>query len=84
MKSVISTSGPYQAFIVFMGTAPPFEPFDYSPLFLPDLKIVVSASAGYNEYPLNWMTEHKIWFCNTRNAVAEPTADIALFDLGCH
>lgn len=61
-----------------MGTAP-FEPFDYFDLLLPDLKIVVSASAGYNEFPMEWMTENKIWFCNTRHAVAEPTADMALF-----
>jgi lactate dehydrogenase-like 2-hydroxyacid dehydrogenase len=61
-----------------MGTSP-FEPFDYFPLLLPDLKIVVSASAGYNEFPVGWMTENNIWFCNTRYAVAEPTADMALF-----
>jgi lactate dehydrogenase-like 2-hydroxyacid dehydrogenase len=71
-------SGPYQAFIVLMGTVP-FEPFDYFPMLLPDVKIIVSASAGYNEFPVDWMTENKIWFCNTRYAVAEPTADMALF-----
>ncbi len=63
-----------------MGTAP-FEPFDgelFAPL-VPDCKIIVSASAGYNEFPVSWMTENGIWFCNTRNAVSEPTADMALF-----
>ena len=63
-----------------MGTAP-FEPFDrelFAPL-VPDCKIIVSASAGYNEFPVEWMTENGVWFCNTRNAVSEPTADMALF-----
>jgi lactate dehydrogenase-like 2-hydroxyacid dehydrogenase len=63
-----------------MGTMP-FEPLDadfFGPL-VPDLKIIVSASAGYNEFPIEWMTQNGIWFCNTRHAVSEPTADMALF-----
>lgn len=60
-----------------MGTSP-FEPFDYLHLLLPGLRIVVSGSAGYDEFPIAWMTAHNIWFCNTINAVAEPTADMAL------
>jgi lactate dehydrogenase-like 2-hydroxyacid dehydrogenase len=61
-----------------MGTAP-YEPFDYFEYLLPDLKIVVSASAGYNEFPVEWMTKNGIWFCNTRNAISVPTADMAIF-----
>ena len=63
-----------------MGTMP-FEPLDadfFGPL-VPDLKIIVSASAGYNEFPIKWMTQNGIWFCNTRHAVSEPAADMALF-----
>ena len=59
----------------------PFEPLDadfFGPL-VPDCKIIVSASAGYNEFPIEWMTQNGIWFCNTRHAVSEPTADMALF-----
>lgn len=63
-----------------MGTGP-FEPFNaelFGPL-LPDCKIIVSASAGYNEFPIEWMSENGIWFCNTLHAVSEPTADMAMF-----
>jgi len=63
-----------------MGT-PPYEPFDeemFSPL-LPHCKIITSASAGFNEFDVDWMTANNIWFCNTRNAVAEATADMATF-----
>jgi lactate dehydrogenase-like 2-hydroxyacid dehydrogenase len=69
--------------MVLMGSAS-FEPFDddaheiYTPL-LKHCKIVVSASAGYNEFDVNWLAEKGIWFCNTRDAVSEPTADMALF-----
>ncbi|CZR68639.1 related to glycerate-and formate-dehydrogenases [Phialocephala subalpina] len=80
IAEAVATTGPYSAFIILMGTAP-FEPFDgelFAPL-VPDCKIIVSASAGYNEFPVDWMTEKGIWFCNTRNAVSEPTADMALF-----
>lgn len=78
LKSAIANSGPYQAFMILMGTAP-FEPFDYFEPLLPQCKIIVSASAGYNEFPVDWMTQNGVWFCNTRNAVAEPTADMAVF-----
>ena len=63
--------------MVLMGTRP-FEPFDFFEPLLPDCKLIVSASAGYNEFPVDWMTENGIWFCNTRNAIAEPTADMAI------
>ncbi|KAI1625468.1 D-3-phosphoglycerate dehydrogenase [Exophiala viscosa] len=80
LPKLIAKSGPVSAFIVRMGT-PPYEPFDeemFSPL-LPHCKIITSASAGFNEFDLDWMTANKIWFCNTRNAVAEATADMAIF-----
>lgn len=80
IADAVAKSGPYSAFVILMGTAP-FEPFDselLSPL-VPDCKIIVSASAGYNEFSVDWMTENGIWFCNTRNAISEPTADMAVF-----
>jgi lactate dehydrogenase-like 2-hydroxyacid dehydrogenase len=41
--------------------------------------LIVSASAGYNEFDVNWMTKVGMLFCNSRNAVSQPTADMALF-----
>ncbi|KKZ61032.1 hypothetical protein EMCG_04326 [[Emmonsia] crescens] len=66
--------------MVRMGTLP-FEPFDEE-LFgalVPHCKIIASGSAGYNEFHVDWMTRNKIWFCNTRNAVSEATADMSMF-----
>ena len=40
---------------------------------------MASASAGYNEFDIDWMTRAGIWFCNTVDAVSEATADMALF-----
>jgi lactate dehydrogenase-like 2-hydroxyacid dehydrogenase len=80
IESQVAKSGPYYAFIILMGTLP-FEDFDaefLAPL-AKDCKIIVSASAGYNEFEVDWMTKKGIWFCNTRHAVAEPTADMAMF-----
>ena len=76
----MSESGPYDVFVVLMGTKPyePFNPDFFAPL-LPSLKIVASACAGYDEFPIDWFTEHDIWFCNTRHSVSEPTADLAMF-----
>lgn len=48
-------------------------------LLLPDLKIVVSASAGYNEFDVDFMTDNGILFCNAIHAVSEATADLAVF-----
>jgi lactate dehydrogenase-like 2-hydroxyacid dehydrogenase len=42
------------------------------------LKILASASAGYNEFDVDWMTSQGITFCNSRNAVNEATADMAV------
>lgn len=38
-----------------------------------------SASAGFNEFDVDWMSRNGIIFCNSRNAVNEPTADLAIF-----
>lgn len=78
ITSAVAKSGPYQVFISYVYNVP-FAPFDYLSQLLPDLKIVVSSMAGYDEFSMNWMTKNKIWFCNTRNATTEPTADMALY-----
>lgn len=76
----VASSGPYDGFLVRMGNMP-YGEFD-SQLLEPlaaHCKIIVSASAGFNEFDVPWMTSKGIYFCNTRNAVAEATADMALF-----
>lgn len=76
----IAKNGPIDAFIVVMGT-PHFEPFNKNLLqpLTPDCKIITSASAGYNEFAVDWMASEGITFCNTVDAVAEATADMAMF-----
>lgn len=76
----IAKNGPIDAFIIRMGT-PPFEPFDEHLLrdLAPGCKIIASASAGYNEFDIDWMTRSGIYFCNTVDAVAEATANMAIF-----
>ncbi|KAI3140947.1 hypothetical protein CBS147325_6238 [Penicillium roqueforti] len=76
----INENGPIDAFIVRMGT-PPYEPLDqdFFRALAPGCKIITSASAGYNEFDVDWMTNQEIVFCNTVNAVAEATADMAIF-----
>ncbi|KIX00615.1 uncharacterized protein Z518_09680 [Rhinocladiella mackenziei CBS 650.93] len=80
LPTVVAKSGPVDALIIRMGT-PPYEPFDEDLLgaLIPHCKIIASASAGFNEFDVDWMTRNNIWFCNTRNAVAEATADMAVF-----
>lgn len=75
----IKKDGPIDAFIIRMGT-PPYEPFDADLLsaLSPGCKIIASASAGYNEFDVEWMAKQGIWFCNTVDAVAEATADMAI------
>lgn len=71
--------GQPDAFIIHMGT-PPYEPFDeafFAPL-LPQCRIIASASAGYNEFPVDWLTSQSVWFCNTVDAVAESTANMTI------
>ncbi|KZF23933.1 glycerate-and formate-dehydrogenase [Xylona heveae TC161] len=76
----VASSGPYDALLIRMGTKP-YEPFDAELLqgLLPGCKIMVSGSAGYNEFDVDWMTKNGVIFCNTRNAVSEATADMAIF-----
>jgi lactate dehydrogenase-like 2-hydroxyacid dehydrogenase len=80
IAAAVASSGPYDAFVVLFGTGP-FEPFDAELLapLVPRCKIIASASAIYNEFDIDWYTQNGILFCNTRNAVSEPTADMALF-----
>lgn len=80
LPKLIANDGPVDAFIVRMGT-PAYEPFDEDLLgaLVPHCKIIASASAGYNEFDVDWMTKNGIWFCNTIDAVAEATADMAMF-----
>ena len=63
-----------------MGTIP-YEPFDEDLLsgLGSDCKVIASASAGYNEFDVDWMTSAGIYFCNTVDAVSEATADMAMF-----
>ncbi|OAP65607.1 hypothetical protein AYL99_01579 [Fonsecaea erecta] len=80
LPKFIASSRPIDAFIIRMGTIP-YEPFDEDLLgsLLPHCKIITSASAGFNEFDVDWMTRNNVWFCNTRDAVAEATADMAMF-----
>jgi lactate dehydrogenase-like 2-hydroxyacid dehydrogenase len=80
LPDLIASKGPVDAFIIRMGT-PPYEPFDAEFLSLlgPTCRLVVSASAGYNEFPIDWLSENKILFCNSVDAVAEATADMAVW-----
>lgn len=76
----IAENGPIHAFIIGMGTTP-YEPYDEDLLssLTPHCRIITSASAGYNEFDVEWMGSQGIWFCNTVDAVAEATADMAMF-----
>lgn len=59
----------------------PYEPFDEDLLrgLGSECEIIVSASAGYNEFDIDWMTSAGIIFCNAIHGVSEATADMALF-----
>lgn len=76
----IEKHGPIDALVIRMGT-PPYEPFDADLLsaLSPVCKIIASASAGFNEFDVEWMAKQGIWFCNTVDGVAEATADMAMF-----
>ena len=79
LPQFIEKNGPIDGFIIRMGTLP-YEPFSaelFAPL-APHCKIVTSASAGYNEFDTQWLGKNGIWFCNTVDAVGEPTADMAM------
>ena len=80
LPEYIQKHGPIDAMMIRMGT-PPYEPFDadfFSPLS-PGCKIIASASAGYNEFDVEWLAKQGIWFCNTVDGVAQATADMAMF-----
>lgn len=76
----VKKNGPIDAFIIRMGT-PAYQPFNEELLSVltPSCKIIASASAGYNEFDIEWMAREGIWFCNTVDAVAEATADMSMF-----
>ncbi|CAH0021255.1 unnamed protein product [Clonostachys rhizophaga] len=80
LPALIKEHGPVEGFIIRMGT-PPYEPFDAELLqsLAPGCRIITSASAGYNEFDVKWMAENGIQFCNSVDAVAEATADMAIF-----
>ena len=78
LPALIKQNGPVHAFIVRMGT-PPYEPFDFFGPLTPSCKVITSASAGYNEFDVDWMSKNGIVFCNSVDAVAEATADMAMF-----
>ncbi|KPI44906.1 putative 2-hydroxyacid dehydrogenase [Cyphellophora attinorum] len=81
-KLISSLQGrPISALLIRMGT-PPYEPFDaelLGSLVPAGCRIIASASAGYNEFDVDWMTRSGIYFCNTVNAVSEATADMAIW-----
>lgn len=79
LPELVSEGGPIDAFIIRMGT-PPYEPFDKDLLeaLVPDCRIITSASAGYNEFDVEWMSKSNVIFCNSVDAVAEATADMAM------
>ncbi|RFU73314.1 2-hydroxyacid dehydrogenase [Trichoderma arundinaceum] len=76
----IAQSGPVDALIVVADT-PRFAPVNGELLsaLAPHCRVIASAWAGYNEFDVSWMTSQGIWFCNTVDAVAEATADLAIF-----
>lgn len=59
----------------------PFNPFDEELLapFLPELRIIVTGQVGYNEFDVEWMTRRGVYFCNSKYATCEATAEMALF-----
>lgn len=71
IADAVAKQGPYYAFIILMGTAP-FEPFNenmFGPL-LPECKIIVSASAGYNEFPVEVRNPGSL--CSSRSHLLLP------------
>lgn len=79
LAAKVESDGPFDAILILMGILA-YEPFDEELLkpLTPHLKIMASASAGYNEFDVDWMTRNGIVFCNSRNAVNEATADMAI------
>ncbi|RJE26395.1 Dehydrogenase [Aspergillus sclerotialis] len=79
LAAKVQAEGPFDAILILMGIGP-YEPFDEELLrpLVPHCKIMASASAGYNEFDVDWMTRNGILFCNSRSAVNEATADMAI------
>ena len=79
LATKVAADGPYDALLILMGIGA-YEPFDEELLkpLTPQLKLIASASAGYNEFDIDWMSRNGITFCNSRNAVNEATADMAI------
>ena len=76
----LASRGPYQGIVARLSPEP-FEPFNEELLapFIPDLHIVVSAQTGYNDFDVDWMTRQGVYFCNSKYATSEATAEMALF-----
>lgn len=80
IKEAVASAGPFDAVLILMGSAA-YENFDeelLSPV-LPDCKIIACVNAGYSEFDLDYFTKNKVYVTNTLYAVAEPTADMAIF-----
>ena len=80
VADAVKTSGPFDAVLILMGSGG-YERFDeelFAPV-LPHCKVVACVNAGYSEFDLEWFTKNKIFVTNTVDAVAEPTADLAMF-----
>ncbi|KAG8410386.1 hypothetical protein J3459_017198 [Metarhizium acridum] len=76
----VAQNGPIDAFIIRVGTSE-FEPFDEELLgpLAPSCKIIASASAGYDEFDVDWMSRSGMWFLQHARRLAEATADMAMF-----
>ncbi|KAH8883209.1 glycerate-and formate-dehydrogenase [Thozetella sp. PMI_491] len=74
------SQSPFDAVMILMGSGP-YERFDEELLgpLVPGIKIAACVNAGYSEFDLNWFTSNKIYVTNTLHAVAEPTADMAMY-----
>ncbi|KAI9733045.1 MAG: hypothetical protein M1834_003590 [Cirrosporium novae-zelandiae] len=76
----VAWSGPYDALLARLGSSA-YSPFDAEFLqpLIPHCKILASSSAGFDKVDVDWLTKNGMWFCNTRGAVSEATADMAMF-----
>jgi lactate dehydrogenase-like 2-hydroxyacid dehydrogenase len=76
----VASDGPFEAACILMNSGQ-YEPFDeelFGPL-MPQLKIIGCVNAGYSEFDMDYFNKNKVVVTNTLTAVAEPTADIAIF-----
>lgn len=84
LPEMIAKIGRIDALMSAVGTiggTPKFGPFDEELLkpLLPKCKIIVSGAAGFNLFDVEWLTKNNIWLCNTRDAMGEAKADMAMF-----